>query len=40
VFLTPEGPVNKLIAQKIVADAGAETNIDFTEAELNKPFGR
>jgi acetyl esterase/lipase len=33
-------PVNKLVAQKIVADAGAETNIDFTEAELNKLFGR
>jgi dipeptidyl aminopeptidase/acylaminoacyl peptidase len=33
-------PVNKVIAQKIVADTGAETTLDFTEGELNKLFGR
>ncbi len=32
-------PVNKLIAQKILTDTGAETNLSFTEAELNKLFG-
>src|SRR5206468_2453331 len=32
-------PVNKLVAQKILADTGTETNISFTEAELNKLFG-
>lgn len=33
-------PVNRLVAQKIAADTGAETNIAFTEAELNALFGR
>jgi dipeptidyl aminopeptidase/acylaminoacyl peptidase len=33
-------PVNKLVAQKILADTGAETNLSFTEAELNRLFGR
>jgi hypothetical protein len=33
-------PVNKLVAQKVVADTGAETNLAFTEGELNKSFGR
>ncbi|HEY1186711.1 MAG TPA: prolyl oligopeptidase family serine peptidase [Gemmata sp.] len=33
-------PVNKRIAQKIAADTGAETNLTFTEAELNGLFGR
>ena len=32
------GPTNRLIAQKILRDAGPETNITFTEAELVKPF--
>ena len=32
-------PVNKLVAQKILADTGADTNVSFTEAELNKLFG-
>ncbi|MBY0458045.1 MAG: prolyl oligopeptidase family serine peptidase [Gemmataceae bacterium] len=33
-------PVNKLIAQRVIADTGTETNLTFTEAELNKLFGR
>jgi dipeptidyl aminopeptidase/acylaminoacyl peptidase len=33
-------PTNRLIAQKILRDEGPETNIAFTAAELNKPFGR
>jgi dipeptidyl aminopeptidase/acylaminoacyl peptidase len=33
-------PVNRLVAQKVVADTGAEANVKFTEAELNKLFGR
>jgi acetyl esterase/lipase len=33
-------PVNKVVAQKILADTGAESNISFTEDELNKLFGR
>jgi pimeloyl-ACP methyl ester carboxylesterase len=33
-------PVNRLVAQKIAADTGAGTNLSFTEAELNKLFGR
>ena len=32
-------PVNRLIAKRIAADAGAETNLTFTEAELNALFG-
>jgi hypothetical protein len=33
-------PVNKLVAGKIGADTGAETNLSFTEAELNQLFGK
>jgi alpha/beta superfamily hydrolase len=33
-------PVNKLIAQKIKTDTGAESNLSFTEGELNKLFER
>lgn len=33
-------PVNGLIAKKILADTATETNVTFTEAELNKLFGR
>ena len=33
-------PVNRLIARKIGADTGAESNLSFTEAELNALFGR
>jgi acetyl esterase/lipase len=33
-------PVNKVIAQKILADTGAESNISFTEGELDTLFGR
>lgn len=33
-------PVNRLIAEKILHDDGAECNLAFTEAELNKPFGK
>ncbi len=32
-------PVNKLIAKKVLADTGTETNLSFTEAELNQLFG-
>ena len=31
-------PVNKVIAKKLVADTGAETNLDFSESELNNLF--
>jgi len=34
------GPTNRLIAQKILKDDGAESNLAFTEAELNQPFGK
>lgn len=34
------GPTNRLVAQKILGDAGPETNISFNEAELIKPFRR
>jgi acetyl esterase/lipase len=33
-------PVTELIAQKILRDEGPETNISFTEEELNKLFGK
>lgn len=33
-------PVNRLIAQKILADTGPETNLDLDGDELNKLFGR
>lgn len=33
-------PTNRLIAQKILKDTGADVNLTFTQAELNKPFGR
>lgn len=33
-------PVTELIAQKILRDEGPETNIAFTEEELNSLFGR
>jgi dipeptidyl aminopeptidase/acylaminoacyl peptidase len=33
-------PTNRLIAQKILRDEGAATNITLTEAELNRAFGR
>ena len=32
-------PMNRLIAQKILKDDGPESNIAFTEEELNKAFG-
>lgn len=32
-------PVNRLIAKRIAADAGAETSLTFTEAELDALFG-
>jgi pimeloyl-ACP methyl ester carboxylesterase len=33
-------PTNRLIAEKILRDDGAACNLAFTEAELNKPFGK
>jgi acetyl esterase/lipase len=33
-------PVNRLIAGKIAGDEGAETNLTFTEQELNQLFGK
>jgi acetyl esterase/lipase len=33
-------PTNRLIASKILRDDGPATNLAFTEAELNRPFGR
>jgi dipeptidyl aminopeptidase/acylaminoacyl peptidase len=33
-------PTNRLIAAKILRDDGPTTNLAFTEAELNRPFGR
>ena len=33
-------PTNRLIAQKVLKDDGAETNLAFTEAELSRPFGK
>jgi acetyl esterase/lipase len=33
-------PVNRTIAPKLLADTGPETNVSFTEAELNALFGR
>jgi acetyl esterase/lipase len=33
-------PTNALIARKILTDEGSETNITFTESELNQLFGR
>ncbi len=33
-------PTNRLIAEKILRDDGAETNLAFTEEEVSRPFGR
>jgi dipeptidyl aminopeptidase/acylaminoacyl peptidase len=33
-------PVNELIAKKILADTGEQTNLSFTEDELNQQVGR
>jgi acetyl esterase/lipase len=33
-------PTTRLIAGKILQDDGPETNLTFSEAELNQPFGR
>jgi hypothetical protein len=33
-------PTNEIIAKKIVQDTAAESNISFTEAEVNQAFSR
>jgi hypothetical protein len=33
-------PTTRLIAAKILRDDGPSSNLAFTEAELNQPFGR
>jgi hypothetical protein len=34
------GPTNRIIASKIVRDTDPSMNLQFTEQDLNKPFGR
>jgi hypothetical protein len=38
--VTVLGPVAKIIAGKISRDDGTETNITFTEDELNRAFAK